>query len=223
MGPAGSCRRLYYFPHDIGTRLSIDETALSHGELYTIITNKAAKGKKGALVAMIKGTKSDTICQIVCKILQRLRYKCKEITMDFANNMSVIARKCFPAAIQVNDRFHLHQLVHDALQDVRVKYRRQAIDEDNKAMKELGSAYQPTLLENGDTLKQLLVRSRYLLYKTPKRWSESRRERARILFERYPEIKTAYLQAYALNHVFKASTRDVGYSRLARGYEQVEQ
>lgn len=143
--------------------------------------------------------------------------------MDFANNMSVIARKCIPAAIQVNDRFHLHQLVHDALQDVRVKYRQQAIDEDNKAMKELGSAYQPTLLENGDTLKQLLVRSRYLLYKTPEKQSESRRGRAHILFERYPEIKTAYLQAYALNHVFKASTRDVGYSRLARWYEQVEQ
>ena len=42
------------FPGNIGKFLSIDETALTNGELYTIITNKKAKGKKGVLVAMIK-------------------------------------------------------------------------------------------------------------------------------------------------------------------------
>jgi hypothetical protein len=39
----------------MGKHLSIDETALSKGELYTIITNKKAKGKKGAIVAIQKG------------------------------------------------------------------------------------------------------------------------------------------------------------------------
>jgi hypothetical protein len=34
------------FPENIGKRLSIDETSLSNGELYTILTNKAAKGKR---------------------------------------------------------------------------------------------------------------------------------------------------------------------------------
>jgi hypothetical protein len=33
------------FPENLGKRLS-KETALSNGELYTILTNKAAKGKK---------------------------------------------------------------------------------------------------------------------------------------------------------------------------------
>lgn len=44
------------FPDNIGKHLSIDETSLTNGELYTILTNKSAKGKKGALVAMIHGT-----------------------------------------------------------------------------------------------------------------------------------------------------------------------
>nr|WP_262920334.1 hypothetical protein [Parabacteroides sp. FAFU027] len=35
--------------------MSIDETSLFNGELYTILTNKAAKGRKGAFVVMIKG------------------------------------------------------------------------------------------------------------------------------------------------------------------------
>lgn len=33
------------FPENLGEYLSIDETSLSEGELYTILTNKAAKGK----------------------------------------------------------------------------------------------------------------------------------------------------------------------------------
>ncbi|CAN5174088.1 hypothetical protein BH23BAC1_BH23BAC1_40860 [soil metagenome] len=49
------------FPDNIGTYLSIDETALSQGELYTVITNKAAGGKKGCLVAIIKGTDSERV------------------------------------------------------------------------------------------------------------------------------------------------------------------
>jgi hypothetical protein len=46
------------FPENIGKRLSIDETSLSNGELYTIVTNKAGKGRKGTIVAMIAGTKA---------------------------------------------------------------------------------------------------------------------------------------------------------------------
>jgi hypothetical protein len=34
------------------------------------------------------------------------------------------------------------------------------------------------VLSNGDTLKQLLARSRYLLYKNKSKWSENQIERA---------------------------------------------
>jgi transposase len=34
------------FPQNLDTQLSIDETSLSNGELYTILTKKAAKGQK---------------------------------------------------------------------------------------------------------------------------------------------------------------------------------
>lgn len=46
------------YPENAGSHLSIDETSLSNGELYTIVTNKAAKGRKGSLVAMVKGTQA---------------------------------------------------------------------------------------------------------------------------------------------------------------------
>ena len=58
------------YPEIIGKNLSLDETCLSNGDLYTILTNKAAKDKKGALVAMVKGTVSDTVIEVLHKILE---------------------------------------------------------------------------------------------------------------------------------------------------------
>lgn len=35
------------YPENIGENLSLDETCLSNGDVYTILTNKAAQGRKG--------------------------------------------------------------------------------------------------------------------------------------------------------------------------------
>jgi len=65
------------FPENIGEYLSIDELALSQGELYTFLTNKNGKGKKGTLVAMVKGTLSSDIIEVLenypCKPVIRLK------------------------------------------------------------------------------------------------------------------------------------------------------
>ena len=61
------------YPENISSHLSIDETALTNGELCTIITSKAGKGKKGTLVAMIAGTKAQNIIKILEKIPQKIR------------------------------------------------------------------------------------------------------------------------------------------------------
>ena len=56
----------------------------------------------------------------------------------------------------------------DAMQHIRVKLRWQVIEIENKAIKhtkEKGGKYHPEILADGDTLKELLVRSKYLLYK----------------------------------------------------------
>ena len=53
------------FPSNIGSRLAIDETELTNGELYTIVTNKAAHGKKGALLAMVEGTKAGDVSAVL--------------------------------------------------------------------------------------------------------------------------------------------------------------
>ena len=57
------------FPCNIGENLSIDEVSLSKGELQTYLTNKTGKGKKGTIVASIKGTKSKNIIEVIKKYL----------------------------------------------------------------------------------------------------------------------------------------------------------
>ena len=213
------------FPGNIGRYLSVDET--DAGDLRTIITNKLAHGRKGAIVAIVKGTRAEDVSSVLLKMPRRLRYKVKEITLDMAPNMEKIARECFPAARLVTDRFHVHQLVHEAVQDIRIQHRWEAIERENEAIinaRETGSKHEPLVLENGDTVKQLLARSRYLLYKKPSAWKPSQKARADILFELYPDIKEAYHLALQLGLIFqKTKWKDLAYTKLAQWYRKVEE
>jgi len=72
------------FGKNMGRYLSIDETAFASGELYTIVTNKEAKGRKGSIIAMIKGTQADQLCEVLNKIPKGLRRQVEEVTLDMA-------------------------------------------------------------------------------------------------------------------------------------------
>ena len=111
------------FPDNLGEVTSIDEVALSDGELYTVVTNAKAKCQKGSLVAMVKGVRSEDVCEILELIPIEQRKQVKEVTLDLAQNMEKIARLCFPEASIVSDRFHVQQLPSEALQEMRIKFR----------------------------------------------------------------------------------------------------
>lgn len=215
------------FPQNIGPQLSLDETSLTHGELYTIITNKLAKGKKGSIVAIVSGTSSEHIIPIVQQMSLRLRNKVDEVTLDMAGSMNQIAKNCFPNATLVTDRFHVQKLAIEAVQELRIKHRWEAIEQENLAIenaKKNKKTYRPVVLINGDTIKQLLARSRYLLFKSESKWTEQQRLRSTLLFELYPDIKKAYELSQSLRNIF-SETRGKIYAttRLARWHEQVAQ
>ncbi len=138
------------FPKNIGPNLSIDETSLSNGELYTVLTNKAAKGQKGALVAIIAGTDSETVISALKRIPVHYRDKVTEITMDLSSSMRRIAKYSFPKATITIDRFHVQKLALDAVQEMRIKHRWEALDEENDRILEAKIAdkeYMENLLE----------------------------------------------------------------------------
>jgi len=146
--------------------------------------------------------------------------------MDMAANMIKAIRRCFSNAERVIDRFHVQTLAYDAVQEVRIKYRWEALDEENKlidAAKKNKQTYQPEVFSNGDTLKQLLARSRYLLFKHQSKWTGSQKERADILFPRYPELHKTYELAIRLGNIFTiCKSKQQAFKRLAIWYNDVE-
>lgn len=199
---------------------------MSDGELYTVLTNKDAKGKKGALVAMIKGTNSDVVRRILEKIPEHKRNLVKEVTLDMAPTMEKIVRYTFSNSKLVTDRFHVQKLAYEAVQEIRISLRWEAIDQENKEIelaKETNQKYVPHVLENGDTLKQLLARSRYLLFKSKAKWTPSQILRGELLFSLYPAIEEAYNLSMKLGDIYnKSKLKGTALPKLALWYNQVE-
>lgn len=135
----------------------------------------------------------------------------KEITLDMAGSMKLIAKRCFPNASQVIDRFHVQKLAIEALQEIRIKHRCEAIEMENNTIEHSSKrtliSTNIEIFENGDTWKQLLARSRYLLYKSREKWSESQRQRAAILFKEYTDLEKAYDLTDALRKIYNQNKR----------------
>lgn len=214
------------FPENISEQLSIDETSFSNGELYTIVSSKASKGRKGTILATIRGTKAEDMIAVLERIPLRLRNKVREVTMDMAPNMAKAIRRCFRNARRVIDRFHVQKLAYDAVQELRIGYRWEVLDEESKKIaraRKNSIPYDPEVLSNGDTLKQLLARSRHLLFKHPTRWTESQKHRAELLFQRFPLLKKAYDLGIALGDIFnKCRDKKVAFTKLGLWHNQVE-
>lgn len=195
---------------------------MSKGELYTYLTNKNGRGKKGTLVSCVKGVKSDDLIKAIERIPLEKRKQVKEITLDMANNMNLTAKICFPNAKIVTDRFHVVKLVMEALQHVRVQYRWKAIENENKAIETAkieGKKYKPIVLSNGDTKKKLLARSRYIIAKKPNDWTENQKQRAELLFKLYPSIEKAYKHTLEFRSIYQEKCKIRAKQRFEHWFE----
>lgn len=214
------------YPENIGPHLSIDESCLSSGEVYTFLTNKDGHGGPGTLVAVIHGTKAETVIGVIEKISLYKRLQVKEITLDLSSSMMLIARTVFPLARITNDRFHVQKLYYDAIDELRVSLRWIARDLENDEIRECrekGTKYVPFRYANGDTRKQLLARAKYILTKHESKWTKSQRWRADIIFEFYPELRRTYELAMELTDIFnRRYIKDVARTKLARWFNEVE-
>ncbi len=215
------------FADNIGPRLAIDETSLSNGELYTFVTNRDARTRERSLVAVVAGTKSEDIIAVLLRIDGDKRNEVEEVTLDLSDSMRKIVRTAFPKASRVIDRFHIQKLACDAVQELRIRHRWNAIQQANDEMEEAkfkGEDYVPFRYPNGDTRRELLIRSRYLLFKSADKWTDRQKQRARILFEEYPDIQAAYGLCHSLRMIFSKNTvKDAARLAMARWYNKVEE
>ena len=175
----------------------------------------------------MEGTKSCDISNVFNKISLVTREKVLEVTLDFSSSMENAARTSFPNARLTTDRFHVQQLVTEALQQMRISLRWKVIQQENEDIKEAkrnNKRYIETVYSNGDTKKQLLARSRYLLFKPKSQWTVRQMERAVILFQEFPELKEAYKLSMSFRNVYQSSkTKEEAQVQLTNWYKQVEE
>jgi transposase len=220
------CKDFMIFPENIGEVLSIDEVSLSKGELYTFVTNKAAKGKNGTIVACVNGTKSEDVIKVLSKIPLDKRKLVKEVTLDMASNMEYIVKMSFPEAKLTTDHFHVIRLAMEAMQHVRVKLRWAELDKENNRIEEARIKkikYTPIVFSNGDTPKQLLARSRYIIAKKTNEWTYNQKKRAQILFKEYPDLKKAYNHVLQLRSIYKNKEKSKAIEQLSEWLKQTEE
>ena len=187
-------------PDNIGENLSIDETSLQD-DLFTFLSNKDGHCRQGTIIAA-----------------------------------------AFPNATIVLDCFHVIKRCNDAIEEMRLKAKREAQADNRREERKFrkrkkrseyhrkwyrkthpktyegkvrgrkparkNEKYKPQVLGNGDTVIELLTRTKRSLTQSPEKWSEKQEERMKLLFERYPKIKDSYWLVNQLRSVFRSKTLD---------------
>lgn len=108
---------------------------------------------------------------------------------------------------------------------IRVSFRWKAIEEENtaiKQVKEKNEKYYPEILANGDTLKELLARSKYLLYKYEDDWTANQAKRAAVLFEKYPLLKSVYRVTLSFRNIYKNTSKTIALTQFNEWKKTVE-
>lgn len=226
---------------ELGEDMAIDEKLIGD-EYYTILSNRSS----GKIAFMVNSLKSAFILKVIQEFGNQC-FKVKTITRDLAANYDWLCRQAFMNAMHVADKFHVIKLGLEALQSIRVslrqeelKKRKLALEEhkqkeairkkeckaSGKRFKQQKFDYQEEILDNGDTIAQLLARSRGLLFKLKTKWSDSQQERAEVLFKKYPRLKTAYkIILQFRNWMAKkqvGKNRSYKLQQLNRWYKRVE-
>lgn len=118
-------------PQNIGIDYGIDETYLQ-SELYTIIHNKDAHGRKGSILAVVKGTNPEDVLKVLMQLSGAKREITKSITMDFSDCMRAIAREAFPQATVIRNSFHVVKRGGEGCEEIRLRLKREAVKDLNK-------------------------------------------------------------------------------------------
>jgi transposase len=192
---------------DVGDDMAIDEKQIGE-EMHTILTNR----QTGNIALLAQSIKAKELIELLPKFDCK-GFAVKSITRDLSPSYDWFCRQVFCNALHVADKFHIIKALLDSCQDVRVRYRQELLTDKRlkyetfkkqeqehkqecKKTKQTFIAkkfiYKEQKAKNGESLLELLARSRYLLYKYPTDWTETQKERALALFNHYPEIERAY-------------------------------
>ena len=171
---------------NLGEQMAVDEKTIN-GTCYTVLSNR----ESGKIALMAATLKTKHLTQLMGRFDIEKRMKVKSISRDMALHYDWFAREAFMNAYHVIDKFHVIKNILEQLQSTRIRYRQEELTRRREAHKNKQN-FSETTLDNGDTVLQLLARSRGLLFLMPHKWTTQQRHRAKILFDLFPQIKIVY-------------------------------
>lgn len=206
----------------------------------------------------MKGLKVSDIVAVLMQIPEKLLKAVIEVTMDHSDVMNAVVREVFTDARITIDSFHTVQIVGDAIEEIRMQSKREAVKEEKKEKTEFKKRLQrnakkcqkyaekhpkaykgkkrgrkpvranaryiiPTTLSNGDTPIDLLRKCRNMLLQCGEKWTDAQKERANVLFGKYPKIKEAYCLLCSLRSILRDTTlsKETAKPKLHEWYDKV--
>lgn len=108
--------------HDTaGLVLGIDDFAIKKGHTY----NTGIHNLRGeTMLDLLAGRKLEDLRAYACQHPAFLSLKPKAVVMDLAQAYHTWINECFPSAIRIADRFHVHSYVIESVQEVRKSVQR---------------------------------------------------------------------------------------------------
>jgi transposase len=130
----------------------------------------------------------------------------------------------------------VQQLIGEAVDRLRVRYRREVPDAENRAIREYGEKrrearlrgksaepWEPLKMSNGETVPQVMARSKHTVLKHFSKWNGQQQVRAQILFDTCPKLKQACGLSMKLTEIFnRRITADSAGLLFAKWYNEVE-
>lgn len=175
-------------PQNVGRDQGIDETSLQ-GELYTIVHNKEAHGRKGAVIAVVKGTNPADVLKVLMQLPADKREMVEDITMDLSDCMRAIAREAFPKATVIRDCFHVVKRGGEGCEEIRLRLKREAV-KDMKRQKAEFRKYLKELAAQGKKYRERMRKKHGKNWKKSKRGRKPKRLNARFEPERLENGET---------------------------------
>lgn len=201
----------------IGEFMAIDEKHIN-GKFHTVFSN-AKTGKVALFCSTIQVHELTQCFNKFGSILNTVKY----ITRDLSPTFEKVCNVNFPNAIQIADKFHVIRHAIEAIQTLRLRLKQDALKKqkeeqlehekhykDNKNKHFIGpkmdlpKSYQQYKIANGETLPELLTRSRYLCAISEDKWNSYQIARAKLLFHYFPELKEAYYKILEFRDWYKA-------------------
>ena len=189
----------------IGEHMAIDEKHINN-RFHTIFSN-AQTGKVALMCSTIKINEVKECLEKFGDKINEVKY----ISRDLASTFKKISTDVFPNAIQIADKFHVVKNGIEYLQSLRNRLKQEVLKQQREAQVthekhytesknkkfigpklKVSKRYKPPVIENGETLPELLARSRYLCAIHQENWNIYQQKRSKLLFKYFPCMEEAY-------------------------------